>query len=81
MKICVCIGSSCHLKGTEAVISRLQELIKKHHLINEVELCGSFCLGRCEQGVSMTIDNEPIQNVSIDNIDQVFQEKILKEFI
>lgn len=78
MKICICIGSSCHLKGTEKVIERLQQLIKDNKLINEVELCGSFCLGRCAEGVSMLIDEEPIQNVNINNIDEIFLEKVLK---
>lgn len=79
MKICICIGSSCHLKGTEKVIERLQQLIKDNKLINEVELCGSFCLGRCAEGVSMLIDEEPIQNVNIDNIDEIFLEKVIKK--
>lgn len=79
MKICICIGSSCHLKGTEKVIERLQQLIKENKLINEVELCGSFCLGRCAEGVSMLIDEEPIQNVNIDNIDEIFLEKVIKK--
>ncbi len=79
MKICICIGSSCHLKGTEKVIERLQQLIKDNKLINEVELCGSFCLGRCAEGVSMLIDEEPIQNVNINNIDEIFLEKVIKK--
>lgn len=79
MKICICIGSSCHLKGTEKVIERLQQLIKDNKLINEVELCSSFCLGRCAEGVSMLIDEEPIQNVNINNIDEIFLEKVIKK--
>ncbi len=79
MKICICIGSSCHLKGTEKVIERLQQLIKDNKLINEVELCGSFCLGRCAEGVSMLIDEEPVQNVNINNIDEIFLEKVIKK--
>lgn len=79
MKICICIGSSCHLKGTEKVIERLQQLIKENKLINEVELCGSFCLGRCAEGASMLIDEEPIQNVNINNIDEIFLEKVIKK--
>ena len=79
MKICICIGSSCHLKGTEKVIERLQQLIKENKLINEMELCGSFCLGRCAEGVSMLIDEEPIQNVNINNIDEIFLEKVIKK--
>ena len=79
MKICICIGSSCYLKGTEKVIERLQQLIKENKLINDVELSGSFCLGRCAEGVSMLIDEEPIQNVNINNIDEIFLEKVLKK--
>lgn len=81
MKIQICIGSSCHLKGSELIIAKLQELIKTHHLINEVELCGSFCLGHCAEGVSMVIDNEPIQNANIDNIEKIFIDKVLYKYI
>lgn len=81
MKIQICIGSSCHLKGSELIIAKLQELIKTHHLINEVELCGSFCLGHCAEGVSMVIDNEPIQNANIDNIERIFIDKVLSKYL
>lgn len=77
MKVCVCVGSSCHLKGSHDVIARLQELIREYRLMNDVELCASFCLGNCAAGVSMTVDDELVSNANRETIDGIFQEKIL----
>lgn len=58
MKITVCIGSSCHLKGSRQVVEQLQSLTEKTRLQGEVELCGAFCMGNCTQGVSVMIGDE-----------------------
>ena len=58
MKITICIGSSCHIKGSRMVVEKLQQIIADEHLENEIELCGSFCMGKCQQGVCVTIDKE-----------------------
>ena len=53
VKVTVCIGSSCHLKGSRQVVEELQYLINKHDLDDRVELAGTFCMGKCgEDGVS-----------------------------
>ena len=56
MKITVCIGSSCHVRGSRQVVEQLQDLIRKNGLGDEVELCGSFCIGNCQPGVCVTVD-------------------------
>lgn len=58
MKITVCIGSSCHLKGSKQIVDQLQSLVTQHGLQNEVELCGAFCMGNCTNGVNVMIDDE-----------------------
>ena len=45
MKITVCIGSSCHIKGSRQVVGQLQKLIAEHNLGDKVELGGTFCMG------------------------------------
>ena len=45
MKITVCIGSSCHLKGSRQVVQSLQQLIEKNSLSDKVELIGTLCMG------------------------------------
>ncbi len=57
MKITVCIGSSCHLKGSRLVVERLQSAVAKHGLGDEIELCGAFCMGNCTKGVSVKLDD------------------------
>lgn len=58
MKITVCIGSSCHLKGSRQVVQSLQQLIEKNSLSDKVELSGTFCMGNCQKGVCVTLDGE-----------------------
>ena len=58
MTITICIGSSCHLKGSREIVSQLEQLISVHNLKNQVELNGSFCMGDCVNGVSVKIDGE-----------------------
>lgn len=58
MKITVCIGSSCHLKGSRQVVERLQDAVARHGLTERIELCGAFCMGNCTRGVSVRIGDE-----------------------
>ena len=58
MKVTVCIGSSCHIKGSRPVVEQLQDLIAKENLNDKIELGGTFCMGKCQQGVCVTVDGE-----------------------
>lgn len=77
MKISVCIGSSCHIKGSRHVVQQLQELIKKSSVENKVELAGTFCMGKCQQGVCVTIDDE-LFSLTPDTVDAFFEKNILE---
>ncbi|MGI6201236.1 MAG: (2Fe-2S) ferredoxin domain-containing protein [Christensenellales bacterium] len=58
MKLTICIGSACHLKGSHQVIAQLQELIQAHGVGEQVQLAGSFCRGHCQDdGVCVTLDD------------------------
>ena len=56
MKVTICIGSACHLKGSREIIKELQELVAANHLGDKVDLNGSFCSGNCVNGVCVTVD-------------------------
>ena len=72
MKITVCIGSSCHLKGSRQVVERLQELVAEHALGDKVELGATFCLGKCQQGVCVMVDDD-FHSVSPETVEDFFQ--------
>ena len=57
-KVVVCIGSSCHLKGSRQVVEELQKLIDQNNLKEEVELAGTFCMGNCQKGVSVKLNDQ-----------------------
>lgn len=80
MKVTICIGSSCHLKGSRQVVERLQSLVSENSLSDVVELGGTFCMGKCQQGVCVTVDDE-FFSVSPETVDQFFKENILAKVI
>jgi len=51
LNVTICIGSSCHLKGSREVVEKLQELLGDYGLKDRVDLAGSFCMGHCQEGV------------------------------
>ncbi|MEG1964301.1 MAG: NAD(P)H-dependent oxidoreductase subunit E [Clostridia bacterium] len=77
MQLKVCVGSSCHLKGSYGVINTLKDLIEKNNLQDKLELSASFCLGKCSEGVSMKLGDEFILNASEQNIEDIFYNTIL----
>ncbi len=78
MKITVCIGSSCHIKGSRQVVEKLQELIKDKNLSDKVDLSGTFCMGKCQQGVCVTVDGE-FFSVDPETVTEFFEENVLKK--
>ena len=78
MKITVCIGSSCHLKGSRQVVEQLQALIAAGHLEDKVELCGTFCMENCQKGVCVSLD-EQLFSLSPETTEQFFEKEVLSK--
>lgn len=76
LKITVCIGSSCHIKGSRQVVEALQNLIAENDLGEKVELGGTFCMGKCQQGVCVTVD-DTFHSVTPDNVAEFFKNEVL----
>ena len=80
MNIYICVGSSCHLKGSYEIIEGFKDYIKEFRLEAKVNLNASFCLGRCTDGVAIKIDNEFVTGLNSDNMREVFLRKVLKKY-
>ena len=76
MKVTVWIGSSCHIKGSRQVVEQLQYLIAQNDLKDKVELGGTFCMGKCQQGVCVTVD-DAFFSLTPDTTKEFFEKEIL----
>ena len=76
MKVTVCIGSSCHIKGSRQVVERLQSLINENGVGDKVELAGAFCMGECQKGVCVKVDGE-LHSVTPETAEEFFNAEIL----
>ncbi len=75
----VCVGSSCHIKGSAEIVELLQAALAEHHIEDEVTLAGSFCIGKCNRiGVTVQVDDEVYVGITRDNFREFFNNSILK---
>lgn len=80
MIIQICVGSSCHLKGSAKIVELFKEAVEKHALESEITLSGSFCTGRCNRtGVTVMIDDDVYTDVTEDNFDTFFKDNVLSK--
>lgn len=78
MIIQICVGSSCHLKGSPEIVELLQKAIEEHNLTDEVTLAGSFCIGKCNRvGVTVQIDDDIHVGITKENFKEFFKENVL----
>ena len=73
----VCVGSSCHLKGSQDIVELLEKAVEEHHIDDEVVLSGSFCIGKCNRiGVTVQV-NDDFYSVTPETVAEFFANEIL----
>lgn len=78
MVIQICVGSSCHLKGSPEIVELFQKAVEEHSLEADVTLAGCFCVGKCNRtGVTVQIDDEVYTGITKDSFKEFFAEKVL----
>lgn len=77
IRLNVCIGSACHVKGSYNVVNSFQQLIEEYELFDTVEVTSIFCLGQCTEAVSVRIDDGKVRSVSGATAREFFVEHVL----
>lgn len=78
MTIEICLGSSCHVKGSKRIFALTEKAIKENKLEKKVKLAGTLCLGKCESsGVNIKIGDEVVTGVTESNFQDIFSEKVV----
>ena len=58
------------------MVEQLQLLIAENELGEKVELGGTFCMGKCQQGVCVTV-NDSFYSVTPENVGEFFAKEVL----
>ncbi|MBQ1243182.1 MAG: (2Fe-2S) ferredoxin domain-containing protein [Clostridia bacterium] len=78
MVIQICVGSSCHIKGSPEIVELLQNAVAEYHLEDEITLAGSFCIGKCNRvGVTVQVDDDIHTGITKENFKEFFKENVL----
>ena len=76
--VSICVGSSCHLKGSAQIVDLFERKLEEHGLQDDVMLTGSFCIGKCNRyGVTVQVDDEIHTGVTPENFEMFFVKNIL----
>ena len=78
MEVYVCIGSSCHLKGSYDIINVFKQQIAQQQIKDKVNLNVSFCVGNCQNGVTIKIDDRIVTGLNAENAAEVFQKEVVE---
>ena len=74
----ICVGSSCHLKGSQEIVTLMQKAVEDYNLDGDVVLTGSFCIGKCNrEGVTVQVDDEVYTGITPQNFKEFFTNNIL----
>ncbi len=80
MIIQICVGSSCHIKGSAEIVELFEKSIEEYSLQDEITLAGSFCIGKCNRiGVTVQIDDDIHTGVTREDFKEFFTENVLKK--
>lgn len=80
MRVQICVGSSCHLKGSSDIIELFQTAVAEGKLEDEIVLAGSFCIGKCNRvGVTVQVDDEVHVGITKENFKKFFNDHVLSK--
>ena len=78
MIVQICVGSSCHLKGSEKIVELFQKVIENRKLDNDITLAGSFCTGQCNRvGVTITLNDDVYTGITPETFERFFTGKLM----
>ena len=74
----VCVGSSCHLKGSAEIVELLEKAVEENNIQDDVVLTGSFCIGKCNRvGVTIQVNDDVHVGITVENFSDFFRNNIL----
>lgn len=75
-EIVICMGSSCFSRGNKATVKMIQNYLKMRRLEDEVLLKGAHCMGLCDQGPVIKVNNDEVVQLTPYNLEEILDQKL-----
>jgi NADH-quinone oxidoreductase subunit G len=75
VKVGVCLGTNCYLKGSQHVLNAVLRHADEKGLENRLDVRASFCFERCEHGPNASIDGA-VYTCTPESVVEIINEKI-----
>ena len=62
LKVNVCVGTNCFLKGSQAVLGELLQDVERKDLQDKVQVSASFCFEKCAHGPTVEVDGKQVHH-------------------
>ncbi len=74
--VTVCVGTSCHLRGSQKILSGLASFAAEEAIQEHLDLQASFCTERCDRGPVVRVGDRVLEGCTLEEARQAVREEI-----
>lgn len=77
VKVSVCIGRACRMRGASDVLTRFEDLVEELSLQDKVEIAPSFCTLKCNSANVAVKVNDEKYGILLDEAKEFFEKNVI----
>ena len=81
VQVSVCVGTSCFVRGAEALLRRLIEHIDANGLHDRVHVEATFCFEQCNKGPTVRVGGRVLNHATLDKVYALLDEELAKALV
>lgn len=66
LRISVCVGTSCFVRGSQTLLKRLADYVESRDLDDTVDIEATFCFEHCQRGPTVRVGEEVIEHCTFE---------------
>jgi len=76
LPIHVCVGTNCHVRGSQKILQQLLRYVDEHKLQDAVNVEATFCFEQCDRGPTVTIGDQAFNRCTVEKALQAVEQTL-----
>ncbi len=77
--VSVCVGTSCHLRGSQQLLTALMHHVEERELGDRVEIQATFCLEACDRGPTVRVAGTVLHRAGLEAVKELLDRALQGE--